>query len=353
MKRGATWCMHWPDWPPPDRTAWDRAFQDGDWLDEAGPGAHLRPKTREKYAESYGHWLAWLADEGLLDIGRTPAERLTQDRLTAYVTWMRGRVAPVTAHIRIEDLGLALNLIDPLYDRQMVKAALDRMPKTAVRDKRRQMRDPIDLIQLGQSLMDQAEAGDFGPPRYNAVAYRDGLIISLLAWRPLRRRNLAALRITDHLHDRNGTLHIVIPGDETKAGNAIDLTWPEALLPALRRYISHWRPALLGRHPDPGTLWISRHGHTPLSAHTLACNIRRHTEAAFGVAISPHRFRDAAATMMAVRAPDKVRTIAAVLGHRSYNTTQKYYNLARQLDAADQLHAGIEELLASQETSHD
>ncbi len=48
MKPCATWCLHQPNWPVPDRSAWEGAFKGGDWLDEAGPGAHLRPKTREQ-----------------------------------------------------------------------------------------------------------------------------------------------------------------------------------------------------------------------------------------------------------------------------------------------------------------
>ncbi len=166
--------------------------------------------------------------------------------MIAYATWMRSRVAPVTARIWIEDLGLTLNLIDPRYDRKLLKTTVDRLPKTSVRDKRRRLRDPVEFIALGERLMAEAEAGAMGPPRHNAVAYRDGLIIALLAWRPLRRHNLAALRMAEHLREFNGSLRIAIAGVETKARNPIDPTWPKSLLAPLQRYLSHWRPICSG-----------------------------------------------------------------------------------------------------------
>jgi integrase len=232
---------------------------------------------------------------------------------------------------------------------EIFRKILDRLPRTPSRDKRRQLRDPVELIDLGYDLMARAETGEFGPPRYNAVGYRDGLIIALCASRPLRRGNLAALRIGVHLQNIAGVMRIVIPREETKTRVPIDMTWPKTLLPALQRYLSHWRPALLGRHRDPEMLWISRRGGGALSAPTLACNVRRHTEEAFGIAISPHRFRDAAATMMAIRDPENVRAAAAVLGHGSYETTQKHYNLARQLDAVCQLNESVDAILDDKE----
>ncbi|NDR55665.1 MULTISPECIES: tyrosine-type recombinase/integrase [Aliiruegeria] len=349
MKPSATWCLHLLNWPEVDRDAWNAAFVGEDWLDDAGPGFHLRPKTREKYAEEYGHWLAWLSDEGLLDPQAAPASRVTQEHLAAYATWMRDRVAPVTVRMRVEGLGHALALMDQAHSPEVFRKILDRLPKTPSRDKRRQLRDPVELIDLGHELMSRAENGAFGPPRYNAVGYRDGLIIALCANRPLRRSNLAALRIGVHLRNVAGVLRIVIPSEETKTRVPIDMSWPEPLLPALDRYADHWRPTLLGPHRDPGMLWISRWGGGALSAHTLACNIRRHTEEAFGVAISPHRFRDAAATMLAIRDPKNVRAAAAVLGHGSYETTQKHYNLARQLDAVRLLNDSVDAILCDKE----
>lgn len=345
MKPSNTWCLHEPDWPQGDRDLWKIVFRGKDWLDDAGSGFHLSPKTQEKYAENYGHWLAWLSDHGFVDFHTAPTERVTRDRISAYAKWMQGKVAPVTARMRVEDLCAVMRLFDPFYDTGVLREVLVRMPKTPSRDKRKGLKDPGELTQLGMNLMETAQAGEFGPPRYNAVSYRDGLLIALCASRPLRRSNLAGLKIGDHLQCVDNGVRIVIPSEQTKASAAINVTWPSTLLLPLQQYLDHWRPILLGNYPDQSALWISGRGGGPLSAHTIGCNFRRHTKEAFESAIGPHRFRDSAATFMAIHDPANVRVAAAVLGHKSYQSTQKHYNLACQLDAASTLQKNLDSLL--------
>ena len=60
-------------------------------------------------------------------------------------------------------------------------------------------------------------------------------------------------------------------------------------------------------------------------------------------AVNPHLFRDAAATTIALDRPEQVRLAAPLLGHRSFATTERHYNLARTAEAATAWH----DLLAS------
>ena len=53
----------------------------------------------------------------------------------------------------------------------------------------------------------------------------------------------------------------------------------------------------------------------------------------FGKDMSPHLFRDSAATTLAIDDPRHVRVAAAVLGHRSFTTTEKYYRQSRSIEA--------------------
>ena len=53
--------------------------------------------------------------------------------------------------------------------------------------------------------------------------------------------------------------------------------------------------------------------------------------------------------MMAIRDPQNVRAAAALLGHGSYETTQKHYNLARQIDAVHQLNDSVDAILGDKE----
>jgi hypothetical protein len=55
-------------------------------------------------------------------------------------------------------------------------------------------------------------------------------------------------------------------------------------------------------------------------------------------------FRDCGVTSLAVVSPSAVRAGALVLGHTSYATTEKHYNLACAIDAAGRHHAMLHAL---------
>ena len=71
-----------------------------------------------------------------------------------------------------------------------------------------------------------------------ATAYRDGLLIALLAARPLRLANLVGLTLDRTLFFRNNQWWIQIPAVETKTKEPIELIWPDLLIgPELARII--------------------------------------------------------------------------------------------------------------------
>ena len=69
--------------------------------------------------------------------------------------------------------------------------------------------------------------------------------------------------------------------------------------------------------------------------------IRGRTKAAFGKALNPHLFRDAAATTLAISSPKHVRSAAPLLGHRTFTTTERHYIQAKGLDAHRQFIAAV------------
>ena len=103
--------------------------------------------------------------------------------------------------------------------------------------------------------------------------------------------------------------------------------------------------ALRGRWHQPAgaALWLSAHG-SPITEMALYDRIRQLTAAAFGAAVNPHLFRDAAATSLAIQDPAQVRIAAQILGHASFATTERYYNLARSLDAGQAWQATLDQL---------
>jgi integrase/recombinase XerD len=206
------------------------------------------------------------------------------------------------------------------------------------------------LAQLGKRLMQQAESS-VRPPLSRATLFRDGLMIALLAYRPLRLSNLAMIKIGRHLIPQTAAYRLYFSGSEMKGKQPFDAMIPPALVPDLDRYIDHYRPILLtrgGRQDPPVTdyLWISDIS-TPLDPKSIPQRIKKHTRAAFGKHIWPHLFRDCAATSIAVEDPSNARSIKDILVHRRLATSEKHYNQARGLEASRRYQRLVADFLAS------
>ena len=74
-----------------------------------------------------------------------------------------------------------------------------------------------------------------------------------------------------------------------------------------------------------------------MSQEGLSGRIELRTREAFGKAMNPHLFRDAAATTLAIVDPEHVRAAAPVLGHRNFGTTERHYIQAKGLQAQGSL----------------
>ena len=90
-------------------------------------------------------------------------------------------------------------------------------------------------------------------------------------------------------------------------------------------------------------LWPTQRGTTSSDIHIYNIIVAR-TRTAFGQPVNPHLFRDAAATTIALDRPAQVRMAAHLLGHRSFATTERYYNLARASEAASAWHETLHRL---------
>jgi integrase len=167
--------------------------------------------------------------------------------------------------------------------------------------------------------------------------------IALVTLVPLRRRNLAGLRIGRNMVDLYGTWLIALDAGETKTQAPHEIAWPKELAAPLLTYLTVHRPLLSSRvgrwsKPIDSALWVSSRG-SPMTEMGIYLRVRQHTRAAFGVAINPHLFRDAAATTLAIADPENVRVAAPLLGHRTFTTTERYYQQAKSLEAHRQYTA--------------
>jgi integrase/recombinase XerD len=182
--------------------------------------------------------------------------------------------------------------------------------------------------------MARAETETTPPRRFKS--YRDGLMIALLASRPLRLRNLTGLTLDRTLVKRGDLWWIQIPAAETKTKNAIELPWPEMLVPHLETYLADHRSAIAavrGTATASDALWLSMYG-PPVTDNGIYDRIVARTREGLGRAINPHLFRDCAATSIAIDDPAHVGIASRLLGHHTRATTERHYNQARSVEAS-------------------
>jgi len=206
-----------------------------------------------------------------------------------------------------------------------------------VSDKRSRIVPIRDLYAVGRRLMEIAPATP--TPLKGAGLYRDGLMIALLAARPIRIGNLSSIEIDRHLRWQGDAFWLVFPAAEVKNRRPLEFVLPANLTKPISEYLDFYRPRLLerrGRHwrGCPGkALWISEHG-TAFGRSHIRERICRRTRERFGFSVNPHLFRDCAATSIATEDPAHVGIIMPILGHARADTAERYYNQARSLDAA-------------------
>ena len=332
------------NWPNLDRAAWKAAFQPDDPFSPGGLAAHWRPATRGLVVQCYGYWLAFLKERGELDISLSPAERLDRTVMKDFVVAMQSRLRTATVTIRVDSLVRALSVMAPDADISWLRRILQHL-KRQTRDRKVKLdriRPSKDLYQLGLRLMNGVEVDLSLRPCCAAAQYRDGLMIAVLAARPLRMSTLVSLELGQHLAKRGACYWLDIPGDIMKTSQPLEVPLPADLTSYVERYVTIFRPILLGKH-EGDHVWISQFG-APLSREGAGERIRFRTREAFGKAITPQLFRDCAATSIAVQDPDHVHIAAILLGHKTLSTTQRYYNQARLLDASRHFHAQIRRL---------
>lgn len=345
-------------WPMADQGAWAAACLPGDPFEPGGLAARWRPATRDARVGAYGRFLGTLEGARREAVGISARELVTPESVHDYLRFLRARgwasqsIAGSILHLH----GCVVALW-PAHDWRWLAAIRAREWRLAEprRNKLARIVPQRALLELGMQLMESAEepglvgpagVGELLPP----LRYRDGLVLALLALRPLRRRNFLALAIGESLQRTPEGWDIVLSGEVTKNHTPLRQPIPSVLLPMLARYLEEYRPALAAMHgqgpvsaraqPPGNALWLSRWG-CPLTAGGLVVAVENATRERFGQHVNVHLFRDCAATSLADEHPDQMKVAADLLGHRSFATTQKYYIASGQRRALATVQEGI------------
>lgn len=331
MPRKSAIYLPFDRWPGEDRSRWQAAFHVGDWFDEAGPGAHLAPSTRKVQGESYARFLGFLSRQHPDLLNQPPEDRIDRCVVADYVAWRRSNCGDFAISIDLDHLRGALKLMCPGVDwswlltitKRIAAGAPRRRPKYNLVTSER-------LYALGLQLMDGAVEGakESGQvKKVHAFQYRDGLIISLLALIPLRKRTFTAIRIGKQLIKTGNLWSLDIPAADTKTQHALDYPIADELSERIDIYLDRFRARIPGadKHTSP---WASNQGR-PMCPDAIYEAVRRRTRKAFGFPVNLHRFRHAGASFWSIMDPANVRGVKDLLGQSTFSTTEKHYIMSQ------------------------
>jgi integrase len=200
------------------------------------------------------------------------------------------------------------------------------------------------LIKAGTDLMTAAEAATHRSALARARQFRNGLMVAMLGYHPIRPKNFATLELGLTFKREFGSWWIVLPRSETKEKRADERIVDPRLIPWIDRYLETRRPVLQRRVEGPKALWLSSNNGRPMTICGVEDVVSKTTLAAVGIKVSPHLFRTAALSTAAVYAGNNPHLGGALLHHRDASMREKYYNRASSLSATQSYGALVRAL---------
>lgn len=343
-RSGKHWATPLTDFPDSFRADLDRwldRLANVDLLSDEGPARALRSHSIDNVRVAVKHSASALTKRGvsketiksLSDLtSRQNFESILRffiDRNDGDVpTWLHGLAGKLVAIAR-HHVQLSVTEIEPLVTlTSRVKVTQDGM---TAKNKARlsQFDDPQNiamLIRLSANTLRRVESRAV-PSRWDALDIMYSVAVDILLAVPMRRSNLVALNIEQHIswrgHGAGRYAALMIPEHEVKNGVAIESDLPKETSRLLKTYLESYRPRISG---DPeGWLFpkASGGGHrTPASlANQIFQFIRRET----GLLVNAHLFRHLSGFLYLRRFPGHYEVVRRMLGHKSVDTTIKFY----------------------------
>ena len=322
------------EWPDADRRAWEEACRPGSRLKPGGAASHLAPVSRDDFARRYGAFLGFLQRTDRLEPHRDAATQVTLPDVEAYIADLKARVRSVTVYNCIHQLRRAAQLLAPTFDFSwLAEIEKDLALEMKPRSKFDRLVFTGRLVEAGLTLVAEAEAfarSDLARAR----GVRNGVMIALLALCPIRLKNFAALDIGQTFKEIHGRWWIALPGNKTKSRRPDERPVPAWLNRCVDVYLSQARPVLLGSRPPTNALWISSTTGRPMTTKNIGILISKITLETVGVDVSPHLFRTAAASTVAMYGGNTPHLASALLNHTDPRVTEEHYNRASSMSAA-------------------
>jgi integrase/recombinase XerD len=343
MKKKAETGTPFGCWPKGDQDLWSEVANPEPFDDDELPLGTWSPRHQDLARYYYGAWLAFLAQHFPEALDKGPGERATPERIRQFVGHAQSWLKPRTVAVGIINLKGVLDSFDPESDRSWMKPIVRRLERRgkATPPAPKPFCHSSVLLRIGEQLMrDACDAIYVIDPE----AFRDGLIIALLASVPVRIHAFSLIRIDQHLRKQAfGGWTVNWEASETKGRREDNWSVPRFLVPWLDTYLDEVRPTLQKAGPTVDQLWIGVSGQ-PIGDQIIRKIIKRRTAQALGAPILPHAFRTSAATTFVLENPEHAIEASALLSHTDFSTTEKHYLAGRRQMAVQVAHQALRRL---------
>ncbi len=322
-------------WPETDKQMWQILFHRGGLLDDAGALSHLLLTTQEMLCKHYGRWIGWVGRADPVALLQSPPQRLTAGRLAAWLEDL-AHTSPVTQHMFAHSVYWVLSSVHPDHDWAVQAQAIRWLDHRAKNHQSHRKDGRV----LSSAVLFEAGLRYAGPdadaastPLKAAKFRRDGAMVALLSLMPMRRRSFLELDLEKSFEVAKDHITVRLSGDMTKNKLPWEAQVPKTLEPVLRRYVEEVRPWFLSRGGQShNLLWVDNRG-APYKADYFGYWISQITEHLTGVRVSPHLFRDGAATTLSRASPKDALLIRPLLAHASFGTAERHYIQACTIEA--------------------
>jgi len=312
------------DWPPLDQALWEEGTRLRGQFEKRRHVDRIKPATVKSAAEGYGRLLAVLAAQDAIDPAAGAADRVTPETLNRFVDALLLLNKPSTIELRLLEIRCAMKIMAPEVDTAwIVRPGGDSLDSWFEQEPRHREVEPMDELHAwGLAMTDRAVSKL--PSLSACVAFRNGIIIAVLATCAPRLRSLVGMRDGTHLVTMPGGAYRVLlkEADLKNRDRMVDYVLPGPLSAAMEIYRTKVRPMLLGCQ-EHDFLWVGNGGRQ-LRDEGLSRMVRRAMFKRFGKEEGPQYFRHVVTSGIAEALPAHRGLAAAVQAH-SLKVSDKVY----------------------------
>ena len=182
------------------------------------------------------------------------------------------------------------------------------------------------IVDLPEELMQQARLLRRHAPVRAAVLAQIAVAVAILTVAPIRLGNLASIRLGENLIKPGGphsNFWLTFPKYDVKNRTPLQFKLDETVTSIINEYVHDHRPALM-RGSNADWLFPGEAGNHKEKI-SFSTQIVERVQKSTGLRITVHQFRHAAGALILKHRPGEYELVRRILGHKSVQTTKKFY----------------------------